>query len=265
VALDAMLNSAAVEHSTGNIGAGVRVSRRWKSNLWIEVDGDYSRASFTLLPTVVPALLATHDSFANAFAGLAASAQGAAFFSPDLDSSVLAGDGTGHEIVVTGALVWEMGKPRRVRPYLVGGAGIAVGFGSAGAFLSENYSFSLSSGARINETDAVDISFSGGFGLVGTAGGGVRIRLSRASGVKVDGRVLMVQNHVNTLVTTRPGATLSQPADAIFSFLTPGIQFSNDPNFVTNLSAPPLSDFKTLSGSGFNLRYAVSAGYYFTF
>ena len=262
--LDALLNSAAVEHATEH-GVGLRISRRWKPNLRIEVAGDYTRATFTLLPGVVPALLDTHETFANAFSGLAASAQGAAFFEPALDSQAFAGDGTGHEVVITGALVWEIGKPRRFRPYFVGGGGIAWGFGGAVAGITENYSFGLPSGARINETDTVNIDFSGGIGAVLTGGGGVRIRISRGSGIRLDYRLTMVQNHINTLVSTTPVTTNSAPTDAIWSSLTPGIQFSNNPGYDTNLSAPALSSFKAFSGSGFRPRHGLSLGYYFTF
>lgn len=264
LALDALLNSAAVEHSTDN-GFGVRISRRLRKNLWIEVDGDYSRATFALLPSIVPGLLDTHESFANAFSGLVASAQGAAFFNPALDSQVLTGDGEGHEVVLTGALRWEFGGWTRLKFYLLGGGGIAWGMGGARAVLAENYSFGLPSGARIDETDTVNMDFSGGIGLVATGGGGMRFRVTRGSGVRVDVRALLVQNHVNTLVSTTPTVLLSQPADAIWSSLTPGIQFSTDPAHDSNLSAPALSQFKALSGSGFKPRYALSLGYYFTF
>ena len=123
----------------------------------------------------------------------------------------------------------------------------------------------LPSGARINETDSVNIEFSGGIGAVLTGGGGLRIRLSRASGIRVEYRLAMVQNHINTLVTTTPVRTNSAPSDAIWSSLTPGIQFSNDPAYDTNLSAPALSSFKALSGSGFRPRHGLTLGYYFTF
>ena len=263
--LDQLLNTAAVEHSTEN-GFGVRISRRWTKNLWIEIDGDYSRASFTLLPSVIPGLLDTHESFANAFSGLVASGQGAAFFNPVLDSQVLAGDGEGHEILVTGSLRWEFGSGwNRLKFYVQGGGGMAWGLGGAVAILTENYSFGLPSGARIDETDIVNIDFSGGIGLVATGGGGLRFRVTRASGVRVDARALLVQDHVNTLVSTTPTISMSQPTDAIWSSLTPGIQFSTDPAHVSNLSAPALSSFKALSGSGYKPRYAVSVGYYFTF
>jgi hypothetical protein len=142
---------------------------------------------------------------------------------------------------------------------------MAWGFGGAVATLTENYSFGLPSGARINETDIVHVDFSGGMGLVATGGAGLRFRVTRASGVRVDARALMVQNHVNTLVSTTPTISMSQPGDAIWSSLSPGIQFSTDPAHNSNLSAPALSEFKALRGSGYKPRYALSVGYYFTF
>ena len=98
-------------------------------------------------------------------------------------------------------------------------------------------------------------------------GAGLSMRLTRASGVRVDGRLMVVQNHVRTLVDTTPAVAASLPADAIWSSLTPGIQFATHPstNLQSNLAAPALSGFQTAGGSGFNNRFLFTIGYFFRF
>ena len=93
------------------------------------------------------------------------------------------------------------------------------------------------------------------------------LRLTRASGIQVDGRVLFVENHMETRVDTSPIVESSSPADAIWSNLTPGIQFVTNPStgLASNLTAPALSGSRTLSGSGFDTRVSLTVGYYFRF
>jgi hypothetical protein len=264
--LDGVLTSAGVDHATSH-GVGVRVSRRWRPKVWIEADVDYGRATFTLLPSAIAGVVASADSFASAFAGLAASAQGAAFLNPQLSSGFLLADGQGHEILATGALVFEFAPNARLKPYVVGGGGVAVAIGQAIADIETRYRFDLPSGGVIDETDRVGVRFAGGLGFVALGGGGVRFALSRRTGIRGDVRAHFVQDHVHTLVSTGAASVASLPADAIWSTLTPGIQFVTHPStgLESNLSAPALSGFRTLRGSTLHPRVGASVGFYFRF
>jgi hypothetical protein len=212
-------------------------------------------------------LEATNDSFPVAFGGVVAAGQGVAFLNPAITSSFSTADGSGRELIVTGAIVFGPQHTGRFRPYVVAGGGIARASGEATASLRGNYQFNLPSGALVNETDRVNIRFAGGTGLVVLAGAGLSVHLTRGSGVRADARLHLVQNHVNTYVDTTPAVAASQPADAIWSDLSPGIQFSTNPStgVESSLSAPALDAFRSLKGSGFQNRLTFAIGYFVRF
>ena len=107
----------------------------------------------------------------------------------------------------------------------------------------------------------------GGMGAVFSGGGGLDFYLSRASGVRADFRYLYIQNHVVTSVDSNPIVIASTPADAIWSMLTPGIQFATNPStgLSSNLSAAALDGFHTIEGRGFHTRVSVTIGYFWRF
>jgi len=265
-ALDSVLTSEGIGHDFAD-GFGARVTRKITPRMSLEIGVDVSPTTYTVLPGAVTGIRATSNSFVTAFDGLVTAGQGTAFTSPVLSSSFVTSNGTGLDLITTGAMVLGAKPIWRLRPYVTVGGGLAMGVGEATASLVGRYAFTLPSGGRVNETDAVTIRFKGGLGLVALAGGGVQFRLSRTSGVQVDARLLLVQNHVDTKVTTAPAVEASSPADAIWSSLTPGIQFVTSPStsLFSNLSAPALSGSRTLNGSGFTQRVSVTLGYYFRF
>jgi len=266
VPLDSMLTGASAEQTLGN-GFGVRVTHKWTPKLTIETAFEYTEASYSITTPAKNALKATSDSFVVAFGGLAASAQGAAFINPQLNSTFTFANGTGADLLATGALVFEGRHGKRLRPYVLAGGGVAIGVGSAEATLQGRYQFGLPSSARVDESDGVSIHFKGGAGLVALGGGGVKVRLWRQLGVQADARVLAVQNHLSTVVDTHPTVAESLPADALWLNLSPSIQFSTHPStgHSSSLSGPGLSGFSTLSGSGFRPRYMLSLGGYIRF
>jgi hypothetical protein len=265
-ALDPVITGTSAEQTTGN-GFGFRVTHVWKPKLMIEAGVEYGEATYTLTSTAQNGLKAASDSFVTAFGGLAASAQGAAFSDPTITSAFTAANGTGAELFLTGALVLEFRQAARLRPYLVGGGGIAVATGGAEATLTGRYQFGLPSGAQVDETDSVTVRLGGGSGAIVLAGGGVKFRLWKRFGVQADARVLLIEHHVSTVVTTHPVVAESMPADVLWSNLTPGIQFSTHPTtgHTSNLTGPALDQFKTFAGSGFGTRSSLSVGGYFRF
>jgi hypothetical protein len=189
--LDTMLTGASAEQTTGN-GFGVRVTRAWKPRLMIEAAFDVSDATYTMTSAARTAVMTTSDSFVLAFSGLAASAQGAAFSNPQLTSTFTTRNGTGADMLATGALVFDVVRGKRWRPYLVSGGGVAIATGDAEATLQGRYRFGLPSGAQVDESDAVTVRFSGGTGLVMFGGGGVKYRLWKQLGAQADVRILAV-------------------------------------------------------------------------
>ncbi len=260
-----MLTRQAVEHRIED-GFGARVTRTLTPRLTLEVGLEYASTSFTVLPETLSGIKAASDSFPDAFAGLVATGQGVAFTNPSLSSTYTVTNGTGFETQVTGAIVAGR-RAGRLRPYVTAGGGFVKAGGEATATLAGRYAFSLPSGGRVDESDALTIHFKGGLGFAALAGGGLSVHLTRASGIRADGRILFVQNHVQTTVDSTPTVAASLPADAIWSNLTPGIQFSTNPStgLSSNLSAPALSDFRTLRGSGFHTRISLTVGYFWRF
>jgi hypothetical protein len=264
--LDDVLTGKVAEHEVAH-GFGVRVTRALTPRMGLEFGVEYAPATFTLLPAAAGGLEATSDSFKRAFDGLVAAGQGVAFTNPVLTSSFTSGNGSGSEMFVTGALVLAPRAGPRFRPYVAAGGGLAIGRGEATATFVGRYAFNLPSGAQVSESDSVTVRFAGGLGIVALAGAGLNVRLAGASGIQVDGRFLLVQNHLDTRVDTAPVVDSSMPADAIWSSFTPGIQFATNPStgLSSNLTAPPLSGFRTLTGSGFESRLSLTVGYYFRF
>jgi len=265
VPLDGMLTSPGAAYSVGD-GVGVSLSRKLATYVALEGRVDVAQTSYTLNPGAIDGIRETSNSFLSAMSGLAAAGEGA-LANPVLSSSFSISNGTGLEFVATGALVFKTKPLWRLRPYAVFGGGVITSTGEATGSLVSQYAFQLPSGGHVNETDEVTIHMKGGFGMVGVAGGGLNFRLTRASGIQVDGRFLMVENHMGTRVDTRPVVESSTPPDAIWSDLNPGIQFVTNPStgLASNLSAPALSGSRTLSGSGFDSRVSLTVGYYFRF
>ena len=265
VPLDAMLTTRGATYAVGD-GAGVRLTRKLASYLALEGRVDVAQTTYTIQSGAIDGIRETSGSFVAALSGLAIAGDGA-LANPVLSSSFATSHGTGLEMIATGALVFNTKPMWRLRPYGVAGGGVVTSTGEATGSLVSSYAFQLPSGGHVSETDEVTIHMRGGVGMVGVAGGGVNFRLTRASGIQVDGRVLLVENHMDTRVDTRPFVQSSSPADAIWSGLTPGIQFVTNPStgLASNLTAPALSGSRTLSGSGFDTRVKLTVGYYFRF
>ena len=264
--LDGMLTSQAVNH-TINDSFGGRVTRTLTPIVAIEFAADGATTLYTTRNTVSAALDGSSDAFVSAFNGLMSAGKGVAFTNPSVSSSWTVSDGDGLEVVATGSLIVGPRRQGRFHPYAAVGGGLAMATGQAIATLAGRYAFRLPSGAQVDETDAVTIHFKGGIGAVLSGGGGLDVYLSRASGVRADLRYLFVQNHIVTAVDSHPTVLASTPADAIWSSLSPGIQFATNPStgLSSNLSASALDGFQTFKGRGFHTRVNVTFGYFWRF
>jgi len=233
----------------------------------LEFAGDVTQATYTVRDSTKDRLQTTTDSFTAAFGGLVASGQGVAFANPSLTSSFTWADGTGVDLVSTVSLVLHPKKDSRFRPYAVVGGGVATSIGQAEATLTGHYVFRVPNGGTVDESDNVTIHFGGGIGLVAVAGAGVNYRVTRGSGIRVDVRGLFLQNHVGTKVEAHPSAVASYPAQAVWSFTSPALQFTTNPSsgFPSSLDTSALSGFTTLHPSGFYSRASVTIGYFFRF
>jgi hypothetical protein len=233
----------------------------------VEVNYERSPVTFTVTEATRTALETTRTSFVQTFAGIVSTGQGVAFLNPVLSASANSSGGEGTETLVTGSIVFGPRPRGRFTPYVLAGGGIARASGGARAHVEGRYAFRLPSGAQVDERDEVDARFAPGTGIVIVAGAGLNVRLIGPTGVRIDARVNLVQDYLDTLVDTKPSTAESLPADAIWSSLTPGIQFVTHPstNLVSNLSAPAHSSFRTHRGTAFEPRASLGVGYYIRF
>jgi hypothetical protein len=201
-----------------------------------------------------------------AFAGLVAAGQGVTFTNATIGSTFDWSNGTGADLVTTASLVFHPKTDSRFRPYVVVGAGVAAAIGEAQATMAGHYVFHVPGGAVIDESDNLTVHFGGGMGLAGVAGVGMNLRVTRGSGIRIDARGLVLENHVKTTISAHPSALVSDPAQAIWSFTTPAIQFVSNPStgFVSTLDTSSFSA-TTLHPSGFHSRFNITVGYFWRF
>jgi hypothetical protein len=266
VPIDPAISGPAVDQTLNN-AIGVRATRSLTPIMALEVEGNVTTATYTVRQSTKDKLAATSESFTGAFGGLVASGQGVAFINPALSSSFSWQNGTGADIVSTVAIVLHPKKDSRVRPYVAFGGGVAAAVGGAEAMLTGRYSFRVPSGGTVDESDAVTIHFGGGMGFLGVAGVGFNVRVTRGSGIRVDARGQFLENHVATRIDAHPSAVASDPAQAVWSFTTPALQFVTNPStgLTSTLDTSALSGFTTLHPSGFYSRGSVTVGYFWRF
>ena len=96
-------------------------------------------------------------------------------------------DGSGRQVIVTGALHVPVGHLFHLAPYLTLGAGVLTRTGSLPSVtLIGHYQALAASGVPIAETDHVTLRYSQGASPVALVGGGFRHALSARWGLDVD-------------------------------------------------------------------------------
>jgi hypothetical protein len=177
-------------------------------------------------------------------------------------------DHSGQELLATGALNINLRTQGRAIPYFtVGGGGIFSLGDAPSATLVGNYQFSFS-GAPHNESDAVRLHYRvPDHAAAGFFGVGMKYYITPHYGIRGEVRDLVSGYHVDNLLDAAPTVATLTPADAIGSNGSPSLSFSNNPStgFPSSLSAPALSNFRTLAGSGILHQVEMSLGIFFRF
>jgi hypothetical protein len=152
---------------------------------------------------------------------------------------------------------------------VTGGLGGAFNRGSGPSVtLRGNYSFLWTAGQPFNESDTVTVRWvAPDLALVGLMGGGFTYDLSRRHGFRVDLRLHVRPNAVDTEVSARPSVTTGTPAIAFSSQTTPSVQYSNTGSGETRatLSGPAISAFRTRESTGVQIDTALTVGYFWRF
>jgi hypothetical protein len=180
----------------------------------------------------------------------------------------------GSQVVTLAALTLRSGERKPVVPYLTLGAGIRSNRGpDSTVTLVGRYQFAfqlLGQGplVPVDETDSLTIRYSDrGTSPVGVVGAGFRHYLTRASGVRVDGQLLMGVSQLTVSIDAAPSHVVGSPAGTLAIESTsshPALQFSTSPAFQSSLSAG-LKGFETFTGGGFHLQASITIGYFFGF
>lgn len=264
--LDPVLTKAGVDRKRG-LDFGGRVSRRLTSRLSAEFSVDSVAGTVSLSDAALKGIEATRASFAPMWNGIIATGAGL-FASPNTSSTSALTDGThARQTSLTGAANVALSTGTRLVPYLTAGGGVLLRSGDLpSATLTGNYQFRFFGSAPLNESDVVKVHFAAkDRGPVGVFGGGVKYALSPRQGLRVDLRVHLSPNSLDTLVDAQPNRVTGTPPFSIPSTTSPALVFSNTSATRSSLSGPAIADLKTFAGSGTDLQTRLTVGYFIRF
>jgi hypothetical protein len=255
--LDAALTASSVTPGTAN-PFGVRVSRALNPRMRLEFGFDM-QGSVGLTEDAESAAEATRATFQSAFdTRLSLGLSGRAV------TSTLATAGGSRQLLLTGALTFDIRQTGRLRPYVVVGGGPMMFTGDdANLTLSGDYRFTSGSGTPYRQTDTLTVRFHSNTVFATLLGAGFKWPLNDRSGVSVDLRALFAPNPVTVLLNWNPTTIPGTPTNTIALSGTPGIQISTNGQFQSSLGYQRAGeDIEVATGDGTRRQAALSIGYY---
>jgi hypothetical protein len=266
--LNDVLNAPLATRRNG-VAFGFRVSRAITSRLAAEATVDFSPAKLEMTRDAERSIETTRTGFETAFNGLLA---GAPVSGRTVTSRSTLQDSSGGQLLTSGTLNLALRTTGNVIPYVTGGAGVISALGDQpGATLEGNYRFSLVGIYPMDEKDLVTVRVSvPDNDLVGVVGAGARYVASPRWGMRVDGRVYLGRDRLDTVVDASPSVAANGPVSPapLSSSTTPSIQFSNNPPGTgpqSNLTGEAITGFRTYEGSGVRSQFALTAGLFWRF
>jgi hypothetical protein len=266
VPLDPVLTAPFAERANG-LAFGARVAWHFSSRLGLELGVDRAQAPVTITPVALERIEASRASFDQAFAGLLATGP---FEASTVGSETRIEHGQGNQFVVSGALLVSPERRARLVPYAAIGVGVVGGsdFDAPYVNLQGTYSFVAPvQPFAIVERDEVEVRYATEAGLVGVFGGGLKMRLTPRTGVRVDVRAHVGRQTVATLLSALPQPREQPFAVTLATGTTPSLQFSNNEGAggPTTLSGPFFYDRVSFRAEGPFRQVLVTAGYYWSF
>jgi len=264
--LDPVLTGpAASSPHTGSFG--VRLGRRLTPRLTAEVTVDYGPSSLELSERALGDVEASRTTFASvwneAFRPPASNYQNVV-----VSSSSEIQESSGGQVVAAGALIVKLRRSGALVPYVTGGLGGVFNHGGVPSVtLRGNYTMGAPFNPSItfNDADTVTVRFTRpDRALIGVVGGGVTYDLARRHGIRIDLRLLIRANTVDTEVSATPSWRTGTPAGSISSATIPSVAFNNTGSGHT-FSGPPITAFRTRQGSGWQIDTALTVGYFWRF
>ena len=272
--LDPVVTGSAARFSnTGSFG--LRVGRRLTSRFTAELNVDDQPSTLKLSEGASRDIEASRATFASVW-NEELTIDGT-WLNPVVSSTSEIDDGSSGQIVATEALTMRLRRGGVVVPHITGGVGGLFNHGRApNMTLEGKYSMTrIGQGGQVpvgtvvmfNEADTVTVRFvRPDRALVGVVGGGFTYELSRRHGLRVDLRLHLTSNAVDTEVSAAPSVTTGAPGTVmtIGSATTPTVVFSNTGSGAT-LSGPAITTFRTREGSGVQIDTALTVGYFWRF
>jgi hypothetical protein len=239
---------------------GVRASRTLSPRMGMEVAFEWL-GSRTFTTDAQSGAAATQNSFKATWdqrlqTGLA---------SRSVTSDLTMTDG-GGQMLLTGAVSYNLRRSGRLMPYVVAGGGLWSATGDSPELtLAGDYQFTSNSGNVYHQTDTVTARFKGGTSAVVLGGGGVKYELNSRSGLRVDVRFHAGSDPSTVELNWDPRSIVS--GGAVFAFLgTPTIQISNVSTIQKSLSLTQTNpDVQVSSSDGLRHLSQLSVGYFYRF
>ena len=219
--LDPVLTGPAARSSDAG-SFGLRVGRRLTPRFTAELNVDYGPSTLELSESALGDIEASRTTFASVWNE--ALGPGTPFLNTVVSSSSEIEEGSGGQIVATGALTVKLRRGGALVPYVTGGLGGVFNHGRVPSVtLKGNYSmgFVFNQAGQVpagtlvtcNEADTVTVRFvRPDRALVGVVGGGFTYDLSRRHGFRVDLRLHVRPNAVDTELSASPAVTTRTPA-----------------------------------------------------
>jgi hypothetical protein len=139
---------------------------------------------------------------------------------------------------------------------------------SPGATINGSYKFTniVAVPFTISESDDLSIRFGSSVSLLGMAGGGFDLASWTRSGIRVDARVFLGMDKIETVLDAQGTPHEATPTGANFTFTSPAIQWSNDQTGIGRSSlSGTVTGYTTLTGTHFQAPVLVTVGYFFRF
>ena len=262
IPLDAALRERLAERG-GGASFGFRLTRALSRRIGAEFGFEYARSPLRLTDDSLAAIETTRASFTRAWQGLLGTG---ATVIRDVSSVAEINEGSTRQIMLTGGVNVGLAALGRFRPHVSFGAGVVLhGSELPGAELTGRYRFDFAGIFPIDETDVLTVRTEARRrAVVALIGGGFTVPFSRRHGVRVDARLLMGPDPIDTVIGTQSTVLTQTPAFSITTGV-PGVQFSNNPSIgrQSSLTGPPVSDLRTFEGSGWRTALSLTAGYVF--
>jgi hypothetical protein len=209
----------------GGASVGFRVARRLSSRFSIEGAVDLTVPATHMSTGARDAIEAARASFSTALGALVASGP---FTNAQIASVADIDEGSLRQIFTSGRIVFDLTPQGTVVPYFTAGTGVLSTIGTAPSVTLQGRSAFTISGtaAPIAQNDTLIVSSRAAATVAVLAGAGAKIGSDRW-GVRVEVRARIAREERETTIEARPSTETGSPADAIASYTTPSLQFSN--------------------------------------